>query len=333
MKPLVSVIVPVYNVEKHIARCARSIFSQTYENLEIVVVNDCTPDKSIDILKSILNEFPQRIGQTQIINHVQNEGSAAVRLDGLVHTTGYYTIQIDSDDWAETDMIETLVFEAERTQADITMCDYNVVFPDRIKRIAVNPPLDPIMCMKEVLVDRVHSAFWNKLIRRSLYFDNHIMPTPGLDMWEDMSVMYKLMYYAKKLAYVARPLYNYNQSNLLSYTNGVIMSTARKRRCAMQIVSQMNDFVAQTDELPQDAQTAFIHYKITHFAGMLLEQNKISDQDRILLNGITASTVLSHPTLNRFRKLACLLSLCHRSFLVGILRCVFRLRHKDCFTK
>ena len=324
---MVSVIVPIYNVEKYIARCARTVFAQTYENLEIIFVDDCTPDRSIEILETVLTEFPKRAMQTQVICHEKNQGSAAVRLDGLIHSTGYYTIQFDSDDWVEQDMVESLVIEAERKQADITICDYNIVLHDKTVYKKVDPPLEPIACMKEVLVERIHSAFWNKLIRRSLYFDNAILPTSGLDMWEDMSVMYKLMYCAKKLAYVARPLYNYNQDNLASYSNGGVISTEQKRRCAMQIVKQMNDFVVQTEGLPYDVKRALTHYKITRLAAMLLGQREIDRYDRDLIGTITVGSVLSHPTLKWPRKLACLLFLFHCPFLLSLLCRAFQLRH------
>jgi glycosyltransferase involved in cell wall biosynthesis len=73
----VSILVPVYGVEKYIERCARSIFEQTYHNLDIVFVDDCSPDKSIEILKHVLEEYPNRKAQTRIIQHAHNRGFAS----------------------------------------------------------------------------------------------------------------------------------------------------------------------------------------------------------------------------------------------------------------
>ena len=79
MPPLISILIPVYNVEKFIERCARSVFEQTYENLEYVFVDDCSPDKSIQILERVLAEYPKREKQTKIIHHDKNRGVAAAR--------------------------------------------------------------------------------------------------------------------------------------------------------------------------------------------------------------------------------------------------------------
>lgn len=84
----VSILVPVYGVEKYIERCARSIFEQTYRNLDIVFVDDCSPDKSIEILKRVLEDCPKRKAQTRIIRHEQNRGLAAARNTVVAAATG-----------------------------------------------------------------------------------------------------------------------------------------------------------------------------------------------------------------------------------------------------
>ncbi|MBO5667722.1 MAG: glycosyltransferase family 2 protein, partial [Lentisphaeria bacterium] len=87
----VSVCIPVYGVEKYIERCARSLFEQTMrDGIEFIFVNDCTPDKSIEILEQILSEYPHRQEQTKIIHHKQNGGLVAARNTGLAHASGEY---------------------------------------------------------------------------------------------------------------------------------------------------------------------------------------------------------------------------------------------------
>ena len=81
--PKVSILVPIYNVEKYIERCAVSLFEQTYENIEYVFVNDCTPDQSIKVLKHVLGRYPQRSSKTKVINHDRNRGVAASRNTAL----------------------------------------------------------------------------------------------------------------------------------------------------------------------------------------------------------------------------------------------------------
>ena len=182
--PLVSVIVPVYGVEKYIERCAQSIFEQTYQNIEIIFVNDCTPDKSMDILNKVMQEYPNIQSKIQIINHEVNGGSAITRKDGMLVAKGKYVIQWDSDDYVDVQFLEKMVALAEKEDADITICDMNKVYKDKIVHIHTNPSLDNIECLKQILIGKVHSSLCNKLIRRSLYVDNNIYPTEGINMCE-----------------------------------------------------------------------------------------------------------------------------------------------------
>lgn len=211
-QPLVSVLVPIYNVEKYIERCARSIFEQAYENLEIIFVNDCTPDNSVGVLRKVLAEYPKRIAQTQIINHEKNLGLAGARLTGLKASTGKYIQNIDSDDYIDKNMISDMVALAEQENADITICDFMYVYTNKKEHIYVNPPLDPLSCLECVLVGIVHSSVCNKLIRRDLFINNRIHQFVGLDLREDFSVLYKLVYYCKRIAYLPKAYYYYRQN-------------------------------------------------------------------------------------------------------------------------
>ena len=218
-QPLVSVLVPIYNVEKYIERCARSIFEQAYENLEIIFVNDCTPDNSADVLRKVLAEYPKRIAQTQIINHEKNLGLAGARLTGLKTSTGKYIQNIDSDDYIDKNMISEMVALAEQEKADITICDFMYVYTNKKEHIYVNPPLDPLSCLECVLVGIVHSSVCNKLIRRDLFINNRIHQFVGLDLREDFSVLYKLVYYCKRIAYLPKAYYYYYRQNASSMVN------------------------------------------------------------------------------------------------------------------
>lgn len=211
-QPLVSVLVPIYNVEKYIERCARSIFEQAYEDLEIIFVNDCTPDNSVGVLRKVLAEYPNRIAQTQIINHEKNLGLAGARLTGLKTSTGKYIQNIDSDDYIDKNMISDMVALAEQENADITICDFMYVYTNKKEHIYVNPPLDPLSCLECVLVGIVHSSVCNKLIRRDLFINNRIHQFVGLDLREDFSVLYKLVYYCKRIAYLPKAYYYYRQN-------------------------------------------------------------------------------------------------------------------------
>lgn len=229
-QPKISIIVPTYNVEKYIERCARSIFEQTYENLEIIFVNDCTPDNSIEILNNVLKDYPHRKQQTRIINFETNQGVASVRNVGIKNSTGKYSIQFDSDDYVESTMIEEMVAIAEKEKADITVCDFMNIYTTHSVHVHVNPSLNPHVLLQQVLTGEVHSSLCNKLIKRALYLKYDITFIEGLNMREDLSVMFRLLYFAKKISYISKPFYNYILTNTTSYT-ATKMSPAHQKKC------------------------------------------------------------------------------------------------------
>ena len=120
--PKVSVIIPVYNVEKYIERCSENLFSQTLDDIEFIFIDDCTPDRSIEILKSVLERFPNRKETVKILKMPKNSRQAAVRKYGMELATGDYIIHCDSDDWVDVDLYEKMYTEAVRSDADVVIC-------------------------------------------------------------------------------------------------------------------------------------------------------------------------------------------------------------------
>lgn len=113
MNPLVSVIVPVYGVEQFVEQCARSLFNQSLAEVEFIYVDDASPDKSIEKVKKVLKEFPNRETQVKIIHHDVNKGLPAARNTGLSVATGEYVFHCDSDDYVESQMLERLYRKAK----------------------------------------------------------------------------------------------------------------------------------------------------------------------------------------------------------------------------
>lgn len=122
MEDLISVIVPVYNVEKYIHKCIDSILNQTYENLEIILVDDGSPDNS----GRICDEYAEKDKRIMVI-HKENQGVSSARNVGLDRMNGTYVIFIDSDDWVENNCIEILYNKAKENDADVVLCGYNRV--------------------------------------------------------------------------------------------------------------------------------------------------------------------------------------------------------------
>lgn len=216
--PKVSILVPVYGVEKFIERCAISLFEQTFEDIEYVFVNDCTPDKSIDILKEVLEKYPDRKAQVKIINHEVNKGLAGARNTGVENANGDYILHVDSDDYLEVNAIELLYKKAISDNADIVVCDYIFEWSNYKEIFNINVGDDNVKFIQCILSSKLMIGVVNKLIRKTLYTENNIKAIEGINLGEDLMTIPKLIYYSKKVFKLNSALYHYSQINPNSYT-------------------------------------------------------------------------------------------------------------------
>ncbi len=215
---LVSVLVPVYGVEKYIERCARSLFEQTYENIEYIFVDDCSPDKSIDILKSVIDDYPIRKEQVRIIRHKKNRGLAAARNTAIDNATGIFISHVDSDDYLIPDAIQLLVSKQLETGADIVTGNHFVIEPTRIKKVFEPKYKDRHEMLLIEISSRTETHYIvRRLINSRLYRDYHIRVKEGVDYMEDWQQIALLVYYAKKVARIEEHIYHYDRTNSNSY--------------------------------------------------------------------------------------------------------------------
>lgn len=222
MTPAVTVIVPVYNVAPYIEKCARSLFEQTLQNLEIIFVDDCSLDNSVEIIRHTLSDYPSRQPLTRIVKMPVNSGQAAVRRQGILEATGDYIIHCDGDDWVDASLYESLYNLAIEKGADIAVCDEVEEFEgwSRPKRTHELPDSGREV-MRNWYKCTVGMFCHNKLVRRSLYLDNDILPWVGLNMWEDNGLFSRLFYHANKIAqFHDGPVYHYNRANVNAMTSG-----------------------------------------------------------------------------------------------------------------
>lgn len=217
MEYKVSVIIPVYKVEKFIGRCARSLMEQTLTDVEYIFVDDASPDGSIGVLRQVLAGYPERSSHVRILIHPENKGLPAARNTGLVMAQGEYIFHCDSDDFVEPDMLEQLYGEATETDADIVWCDWYLTF-EKSERYMKQPAYDtPLEALKAMLGGAMKYNVWNKLIRRSLYVENGITFPTGYGMGEDMTIML-LFAYAQKVAYLPHAFYHYVKLNTNAFS-------------------------------------------------------------------------------------------------------------------
>ncbi len=218
--PLVSLIIPVYNVENYLQKALLSVESQTMKDIEVIIVNDGSTDGSIDII----NKFCKRNSNFLLISQ-KNKGLSAARNRGLSVSRGKYIAFMDSDDYIEPNFIECLYSAAIKNNADIACCNFNFYFPKKDMKISMpitSMPgtLSNTRALKKLILDVGLNYFaWNKLCKRSLFFDHDIR---FYDMYfEDIATSPRLFYHANKIVLVGKALYNYTnrKSSILNTMN------------------------------------------------------------------------------------------------------------------
>ncbi|MBR2289251.1 MAG: glycosyltransferase family 2 protein [Clostridia bacterium] len=205
MEKLVSIIVPVYNVEKYLARCVETIMAQTYQNIEIILVDDGSKDNS----GKMCDEFASQDSRIKVI-HKENGGISDVRNQGMKVATGDYIGFVDSDDYIAEDMFETLVNLLEENDADISIVSFYEYYNGILLGVRKNEEkeiMSKTEAIKELLIDRkIQSYTWNKLFKREL-FDGLQFPT-GKN-FEDIATLLLIFERANKVVLWENPKYYY----------------------------------------------------------------------------------------------------------------------------
>lgn len=236
--PKISVIVPIYGVEKYIEKCARTLFEQTLEDMEYIFVNDCTPDNSMTVLMKVLEDYPNRKDQVKVLENEHNLGQGGTRKRGILAATGDYIIHCDSDDWVDLDCYEKISEKASETDADIINCDFitHSVNGEITTETPEYPsPHDYIRCLP-----LVNMFLWSRAVKRSLIVENSILPPDGLSISEDLVIMMQSFYYAKTVACVHKTHYHYICDR--------VESTANQAKKSAKLISQQNEALRMVDE-------------------------------------------------------------------------------------
>lgn len=208
---LISIIVPVYNVEKYITRCVKSIITQTYTNIEIILIDDGSPDNS----GIICDDLAKTDNRIQVI-HQKNKGLSGARNTGIDVASGLYIAFVDSDDWIDIEMIKVLHNLIKQYNAQISACGVEMIgdkghiayFSDNLEEIILYTRSE---AMNELLDDtRIRNVSYNKLYKKDLFEDIRF---PVGKVFEDIFTTYKLLDKSDSVVYCGRPLYYYYKSS------------------------------------------------------------------------------------------------------------------------
>ena len=223
--PKVSIIVPVYNVEKYLTKCLESLVNQTLDDYEILVVNDGSPDDSQSIIDKYMNDYPELI---KAFNK-ENGGLSDARNFGIENATGDFIGFVDSDDYVDVTMFEKLYNRAAETDSDIVVCAHNAITLDKndeVKDCVVHGLENHYKFGKSIfespeILAYSRSYAWNKLYKREVLNEYRF---PVGQLFEDSAVVYNILSAAKKIEIVNEPLYYY-----VTGRAGAITSTVNER--------------------------------------------------------------------------------------------------------
>lgn len=213
---IVSIIIPVYNCEKYIARCLNSLINQTYSNIEIILVNDGSNDKSEDIIK----EFAKNDNRIKLYNQT-NQGVSAARNTGLDKATGKYIMFVDADDYIELDMVEILI-KPILNENTIVFCDNTEIWSKSIDIRKLFSNISPKKLNKEIVLEEIASGraglVCGKLFDRSIVAENNIKFDTNVKVCEDQLFFLEVINHCEHFIHIPKALYNYDRRNENSAT-------------------------------------------------------------------------------------------------------------------
>ena len=236
-KALISIIIPVYKVEKYLEKCIQSLINQTYENLQIILVDDGSPDNC----GKICDEYAKKDHRIEVI-HKSNGGLSDARNKGLEIAKGEYIGFIDSDDYIESDMYEVLYNLLKQYNADVSICNFYTVSQGKISIKNADNGINEynrIEILKEILLDKnIQSYAWNKLYKKELFDE---IKYPIGKKYEDIGTTFYLLEKCNKVVVTGKSEYYYiNRQD--SIVNNVTESTITDY---IELIMQRYDYIEE----------------------------------------------------------------------------------------
>jgi glycosyltransferase involved in cell wall biosynthesis len=274
-KSLVSVVVPIYKVEKYIHRCVDSILGQTYSHIEVILVNDGSPDNCGEIAE----KYAAADSRVQVI-HKKNGGLSDARNYGMQKVTGEFTIFVDSDDWLERNMIEYMVNSCMEYKADIVQSAFYYAYEDR--ELVDNryykqedPPvvLENQKLMYELVInERVKNFAWGKLYKTNIIKD---IPFEKGVLFEDVFWAHKIMHKVNTFVLLHQPMYNYYQRS-----DSIVATYTTRNLDVIKGLKERHRFIEKFyKELIDESYKTILKMSLIHYN--LLLRNRDKDVDGV----------------------------------------------------
>ena len=302
----VSIIVPIFNVEKYLSRCIESIQKQTLRDLQIILVNDGSQDSSLSICK----EYQKRDDRIEIINK-SNGGVSSARNAGINAAIGDYIGFIDPDDWIEHDMYESMYLQVKKTNADVCMCNFSEETMGKSKSNLLNIEKDFLIGMDilNIIISKmiggsslnsqtttIMGSVWRLLIKKEVMVQNNIRFVPGIPLMEDLIFCVELLLKSEKVSINNSVFYHYFQNS----TSAVTVYRNDMIEVQQMVFHRLEEILKEKKVYP-------------------IVETRLKVRYVNLIIGIIANEVHRQNTKNIFGKIAFIKKLCKDSMLKNIL--------------
>lgn len=282
MKKLISVICPVYKVEDYIARCVKSALHQTYKNLEIILVDDCGADNSIEIATKVLSESDVNY---RIEYHEKNSGLSAARNTGLKVAHGEYVYFLDSDDWIASDTIEEMYDAAMKYDAECVVAGYDDC--EDVSGMVIASPYvyrqEQFFANRQAVVDAycgksIPVTAWNKLIKRDFLLKNNLFFTEGI-YHEDSLWTFQLFARLKNCVLIPKQTYKYsiNPNSIMNFIDEAKMQ--KRVESSLVVLKRSREWI-------EDETDAVIKNRLN----LKIEDTKVYMYRKLLADGVSNDT-------------------------------------------
>ena len=259
----VSVIVPFYNVENYIEKCLQTLVGQTLDDIEIILVNDGSKDRSKIVVDKFLKQYPEKI----VYLEKENGGLSDARNYAIPYAKGEYIAFLDSDDYVEKTMYKDMYELAKKEDSDMVECNFYWEYPDKKKE-----DVGIVYSGKKEMLEKIRVVAWNKLIRKEVLEKSKVLFPKGL-RYEDVEFTYKLIPYLDKISFLKKPCVHYIQRE------GSISNNQNERNEEIfDILANVIDFYKANnlyDEYKDELEYVYIRYA---FCSSLLRIVKIKDE-------------------------------------------------------
>lgn len=223
-QPKISIIVAVYKAEAYLQKSIASVLSQSFRDFELLLIDDGSPDNS----GKICDTFAKQDSRVRVF-HKQNGGVSSAREMGVNQACGEYIIQLDPDDWVDSDMLEEMYKYATKIKVDMVVCDYWVEYTDGRSIYKNQKPtaLNADAMLYDLFEGRLSGSTWNKLIKRECYLFSDAKFPVGVNYCEDLYVISMMLKHNIKVGYLPKAFYHYirgiNSESLVYYYNDEVM--------------------------------------------------------------------------------------------------------------